>query len=74
MHSTGIISLLSLSLATDVTDVTLGASGLWLGTRTGASGTATLAKRFFWPQSMASWTTYNNIIFKEVYFTKLLFV
>ena len=23
-------------------DVTLGASGLWLGTRTGASGTATL--------------------------------
>ena len=27
---------------TDVTDVTLGASGLWLGTRTGADGTATL--------------------------------
>ena len=34
----GIISLLS--LATDVTDVTLGASGHWLGTRTGAGGIA----------------------------------
>jgi hypothetical protein len=39
----GIISLSLLSLATDLTDVTLGASGLWLGTRTGAVGTATLA-------------------------------
>ena len=39
----GIISLSSLSLATDVTDVTLGASGFWLGTRTGAGGTVTLA-------------------------------
>ena len=38
-----IISLSPLSLATDVTDATLGASGLWLGTRTGANGTATLA-------------------------------
>ena len=28
-------------------DVTLGASGLWLGTRTGAGGTATLAYNFF---------------------------
>ena len=28
---------------TNVTDLTLGASGLWLGTRTGGSGTATLA-------------------------------
>ena len=37
----GIISLSSLSLATDVTDATLGATGLWLGTRTGAGGTAT---------------------------------
>ena len=36
----GIISLSSLSLV-DVTDATLGASGQWLGTRTG--GTATLA-------------------------------
>jgi hypothetical protein len=26
-----------------VTDATLGASGFWLGTRTGAGGTATLA-------------------------------
>ena len=30
-----------ISLATDVTNATLGASGLWLGTRTGAGGTAT---------------------------------
>ena len=38
-----IISLSPLSLATDVTDATLGASDLWLGTRAGADGTATLA-------------------------------
>ena len=38
-----IISLSPLSLATDATDVTLGANGLWLGMRTGAHGTATLA-------------------------------
>ena len=31
-----------LSLATNVIDTTLGASDLWLGTRTGAGGTATL--------------------------------
>ena len=42
-----IISLSPLSLATDVTDATLGASGLWLGTRTGAGGTATLTESFF---------------------------
>ena len=41
-----IISLSSLSLATDVTDATLVASGLWLGTRTEARGTATLTKSF----------------------------
>ena len=39
----GVISLSPLSLATDVIDVTLEAKGLWLGTRTGAGGTATLA-------------------------------
>ena len=39
----GIISLSPLSLATEVTEATLGASGLWLGTRTGAGGTATLS-------------------------------
>ena len=39
----GTISLTFLSLATDVADVTLGASGLWLGIRTEADGTATLA-------------------------------
>ena len=38
-----IISLLSLPLAIDATDVTLGASGLWLGSRTEAGGTITLA-------------------------------
>ena len=43
-----IISLSPLSLATDVTDATLGASGLWLGTLTGDGGTATLTKRFFY--------------------------
>jgi hypothetical protein len=42
-----IISLSPLSLATDVTDATLGESGFWLGTRTRASGTATLASCFF---------------------------
>ena len=30
-------------LATDVTDGTLVTSGLWLGTRTGVGGTATIA-------------------------------
>ena len=42
-----IISLWPLSLATNVTDATLGASGLWLGTQTGADGTATLTESFF---------------------------
>jgi hypothetical protein len=35
----------------------LGTSGLWLGTRTGDGGTATLTQFFFWPQPMAPWTT-----------------
>ena len=51
-----IISLSPLSLATDVTDATLGASGFWLGIRTGVGGTATLTESFFWPQPMAPWT------------------
>ena len=38
-----IISLSFLSLATDVTDVTHGATDLWLGTRTGAGGITALA-------------------------------
>ena len=42
-----IISLSPLSLATDVTDATLGTSGLRLGTRTGAGGTATLTESLF---------------------------
>ena len=41
------ISLSPWSLATYVTDATLGASALWLGTQTGAGGTATLTKIFF---------------------------
>ena len=41
-----IILLSPLSLATDVTEATLGTISLWLGTRTGAGGTATLAKAF----------------------------
>ena len=45
--ATRIISLSPLSLATDMTDAILGASGLWLGTRTGADGTVTLVKAFF---------------------------
>ena len=42
-----IISLSPLSLATDLTDEILRASGLWLGTRTGAGGIATLSESFF---------------------------
>ena len=42
-----IVSLSLLSLVTDVTDATLGVSGLWLGTLTGAGGTATLIEFFF---------------------------
>ena len=41
------ISLSSLSLATDATDLTLGTSGLWLGMRTGTGGTATLVRHIF---------------------------
>ena len=47
-----IISLSPLSLATDVTDATFGANGLWLGTRTGAGGTDTLIELF-----LAAWKT-----------------
>ena len=42
-----IISLSPLSLWTNITDASLGASGLWLGTRTGAGGPATLTESFF---------------------------
>ena len=38
-----IISLSPFSLATGLTDATLGASGLWIGTRTGVGGITTLA-------------------------------
>ena len=53
----GFISLSPLSLATDVTDATFRASSPWLGTWTGAGGTATLTESFFWPHPMAPWTT-----------------
>ena len=42
-----IISLSSLSLATNETDTTLGWSDRWLETQTGAGGTATLTESFF---------------------------
>ena len=42
-----IISLSPLSLVTDVTDATLEASGLLLGTKTGAGGTASLTESFY---------------------------
>ena len=51
-----IISLSPLS----ATDATLGVSDLWLGTRTGDDGTATLTESFFLPQPMALWTTYHG--------------
>ena len=35
-------------IITDVTEATLGASDLWLGTRIGAGGTAMLTKSFFY--------------------------
>ena len=69
-----IISLSPLSLATDVTDATLGASDLWLGTRTGAGSTATLTESFFfWPQPMAPWTTghYKEIFTKKYHHISL---
>ena len=43
-------------ILTDVTDTTLGESGLWLGTQTRACGTAILAKSFFWLRPMGPWT------------------
>ena len=47
VHSPQDHFIITLSLATDVTDVTFGVSGHWLGTRTGAGGTATVTKSFF---------------------------
>ena len=46
MHSPQDHFIITLIIRTDVTDATLGASGLWLGTRTGAGGTATLTESF----------------------------
>ena len=59
-----IISLSPVSLATDVTEATLGTSGLWLGTRTGSGGTATVTI-FFLPQPMALWTTWISMDLQE---------
>ena len=44
-----------------MTDATLGTSDLWLGTRTGAGGTATITKFFFFAQSMPPWTTGHQL-------------
>ena len=46
-----------------MTYVTLGASGLWLGTRAGGGSTARLVKNFFWPQPVAPWRTGNLDLF-----------
>jgi hypothetical protein len=46
-----------------MTDIKLGASGHWLGNRTGAAGTATPG---FWPQPMAQWTTGNYFLRYDV--------
>ena len=56
-----IISLSPLSLATDVTDATLGASGLWLETRTGAGGTAILTESFFFFLAAAHGSMDNRV-------------
>jgi hypothetical protein len=43
-----------------LTDETLGASGLWLGTRTGAGGTATLTESFI---DRSPWLHGQQVIF-----------
>ena len=58
-----IISLSPLSLATDVTDATIEASGLWLETRTGAGGTTTLARSFF---SRSPWLNGQRVLKSDV--------
>ena len=45
-----------------MTDVTLGASGLWLGTRTGAGGTATLIESFF---GLSPWLQGQQVYLRE---------
>ena len=57
-----IISLSPLSLATDVTDATLGTTGLWVGTRAGATCIATLAKSFF---GRSPWLHGQEVIFER---------
>ena len=47
MHSPQDHFIITVIIAIDVTDATLGASGFWLGTRTGADGTASLTESFF---------------------------
>ena len=72
-----IISLTPLSLATNVTDLTLGASDLWLETRTGGGGIPTLALSFFgrspWlygQQEFISWSVFDitYALFREEYY------
>ena len=66
-----IISLSPLSLATNVTDATLEASDLWLGTRTGADGTATRAWSFF---GRSLWLHEGKKIHKWTYICDLCLV
>jgi hypothetical protein len=64
----GVISLSSVSLATDVT---FGASGLWLGTRTEAVCHRHTSLKLFLPQPMAPWRARMCCLLKEsvlVYF------
>ena len=61
-----IISLSPLSLATDVTDATPGASSLWLGTRTEAGGTAKLSVFFFF-LIRSQWLHGQQVSFKQCY-------
>jgi hypothetical protein len=53
-------------MSTDETYMTLGASGLWPGTRTGADGTATLNLKIFWPQSMVENVSFPSFSLPDV--------
>ena len=64
----GIISLSPFSLATDVTDIALGAVGLWLGIRTGAGGTVTLTESFY---GRSPWLYGQQAFPKNVFTTSL---
>ena len=58
-------ALSALPLETDVTDVKLGASGLWLGMQAGDGHRHTTLK-LFWPQPMVPWATGYCIEFTRI--------